>query len=89
MKHPRDWTPEDRQLAIDFHTTFTTPEGVRVLAALRETLWDTQSAVVGGVLLDDRSTVFNEGRRDAFATILGYIKAYDIAAKRDWSQEAE
>jgi len=80
VKDPREWTPDERQAVVDFHVTFReTTEGRRVLDILRRDLWDVQSGVARGILLDDRSTIFNEGRRDAFATIRGYLEAYDLA----------
>jgi len=80
-------TKEDRQKLVDFHLTFDDKaEGARVLAHLRRELYDIPSAFARGrdgklVMVDQRSTDVNEGRRAAFMHILGYLEAYDSLTK--------
>ena len=83
MRDSRDWTPEDRAKAMRFHDVFDNSDnGKLVLADLRAELYDVPSAFArdrSGVLVmvSQRDTDVNEGKRAAFALILGYLEAYD------------
>lgn len=81
MLHPADWSQQDRDEVLAFHLVFEeSNEGREVLRVLRRELYDRPSATArdGGarVMLDDRATVFNEGKRAAVHWILGQLEAY-------------
>jgi len=78
---PRQWTPDERAEVTAVHRTFTeTPQGRRAFEIIKRDLWDNMSATAPGprgeILLDDRTTMFNEGRRAAFERISSYVEAY-------------
>ncbi len=86
-KPSTEWTPAERQKLRDFHQTFDVgDEGKRVLFHLRAEIYDVPSAFARDrsgalVMVDQRSTDVNEGKRAAFALILGYLDAYDKMSK--------
>jgi hypothetical protein len=82
-------TPEEkRRELVDFHTTFSTPEGRRVLDALRRDLHDRPAHIAKdarGVpqLLDDRTTLARCAESMGYWRIVEYLDAYEAMARKE------
>lgn len=68
---------------LDFHLTFSTDHGRRVLDVLKRDLFDKLSffaPVEGGerILLDDRSALARDAQRLGYERIMDYLRAYEM-----------